>query len=92
MAMTFSLTPEPEDEAREAGRLLFAGPVTFVKEYKPLGNYVRFSSIRGFKGLEAPVVILCELEDIDQETLDSQLYVGISRAKNHCVIVAPAAP
>ena len=31
MAMTFSLTPEPEDAAREAGRLLFAGPVTFVK-------------------------------------------------------------
>lgn len=31
MAMTFSLTPEPEDDAREAGRLLFAGPVTFVK-------------------------------------------------------------
>lgn len=29
--MTFTLTPEPEDEAREAGRLLFAGPVTFVK-------------------------------------------------------------
>jgi GTP-binding protein len=31
MAMTFTLTPEPEDEAREAGRLMFAGPVTFVK-------------------------------------------------------------
>jgi GTP-binding protein len=31
MAMTFTLTPEPEDEAREAGRLLFAGQVTFVK-------------------------------------------------------------
>ena len=31
MAMTFTLTPEPEDEAREAGQLLFAGPVTFVK-------------------------------------------------------------
>lgn len=29
--MQFTLTPEPEDEAREAGRLLFAGPVTFVK-------------------------------------------------------------
>jgi GTP-binding protein len=29
--MTFTLTPDPEDEAREAGRLLFAGPVTFVK-------------------------------------------------------------
>jgi GTP-binding protein len=31
MAMTFTLTPEPEDAAREQGRLLFAGPVTFVK-------------------------------------------------------------
>jgi GTP-binding protein len=29
--MTFTLAPDPEDEAREAGRLLFAGPVTFVK-------------------------------------------------------------
>ncbi len=31
MSLQFSLTAEPEDEAREAGRLLFAGPVTFVK-------------------------------------------------------------
>ncbi|WP_225027832.1 ribosome biogenesis GTP-binding protein YihA/YsxC [Xinfangfangia pollutisoli] len=29
--MQFTLAPEPEDEAREAGRLLFAGPVDFVK-------------------------------------------------------------
>jgi GTP-binding protein len=29
--MTFTLAPEPEDDPREAGRLLFAGPVTFVK-------------------------------------------------------------
>ena len=31
MTMTFTLAPAPEEEAREAGRLLFAGPVTFVK-------------------------------------------------------------
>jgi GTP-binding protein len=31
MAMTFSLAAEPEEAAREAGRLLFAGPVTFVR-------------------------------------------------------------
>ena len=29
--MNFTLAPEPENEAREKGRLLFAGPVTFVK-------------------------------------------------------------
>ncbi len=31
MSLSFTLAPEPEDEARETGRLLFAGPVTFVK-------------------------------------------------------------
>jgi GTP-binding protein len=31
MSMVFTLAPEPEDEARETGRLLFAGPVDFVK-------------------------------------------------------------
>ena len=29
--LQFPLAPEPEDEAREKGRLMFAGPVTFVK-------------------------------------------------------------
>ena len=31
MSMQFALAPDPEDEAREQGRVLFAGPVTFVK-------------------------------------------------------------
>ena len=56
-----------------------------------LGNYVQFSSIRAFKGLESPVVILCELEDLDEATHAQQLYVGLSRARSHCVIVAPPA-
>jgi superfamily I DNA/RNA helicase len=47
---------------------------------------VYFSSIRGFKGLEAPVVILCELEDLE-DAREQQLYVAISRARNHCVMV-----
>lgn len=31
MSMVFTLAPEPEKDASEAGRLLFAGPVTFIK-------------------------------------------------------------
>jgi GTP-binding protein len=31
MSLAFTLAPEPEEDAREAGRLLFAGPVDFVK-------------------------------------------------------------
>ena len=67
------------------------GQFTYTKEPKPVGPYIRFSSIRAFKGLESPVVILCELEDLDDETIDQQLYVGFSRARNHCIVVAPEA-
>jgi GTP-binding protein len=31
VTLTFPLAPVPENDAREAGRLLFAGPVDFVK-------------------------------------------------------------
>jgi GTP-binding protein len=31
MSMVFTLAPEPDEDAREIGRLMFAGPVTFVK-------------------------------------------------------------
>jgi GTP-binding protein len=31
MSLVFTLAPDPEDEPREIGRLLFAGPVDFVK-------------------------------------------------------------
>ena len=69
------------------GRL---GPYTLTEDPSKRKG-ILFSSIRAFKGLESPVVILCELEDLDDETRDQQLYVGLSRARNHCAIVAPAA-
>lgn len=62
-----------------------------TEERGKLGKHVHCSSIRAFKGLESPVVVLCELEDIDDMTINQQLYVAISRARNHCVIVAPPA-
>jgi len=68
------------------------GRFRLTEKARPRSPSVRFSSIRGFKGLESPVVILCELEDLDEATKQQQLYVGMSRAKNHCVIVAPNPP
>lgn len=65
------------------------GRLTLTPERGKLGNYIQFSSIRAFKGLESPVVILCELKDLDDATRDQQLYMGLSRARNHCVSVAP---
>lgn len=38
MKMTFQLAPEPADEDREMGRLLFAGPVDFLKGVTAMAN------------------------------------------------------
>ena len=50
---------------------------------------VRFSSIRGFKGLEARVVIVCELDRIEHGRAIEQTYVALSRARNHLIVVGP---
>ncbi|UJA20942.1 AAA family ATPase [Thermoleophilia bacterium SCSIO 60948] len=65
------------------------GRLGYVDKYTPTGPCVRFSSIRAFKGLEAPVVVMCELEDTDEASRDQQIYVAMSRAQNHCVVVVP---
>lgn len=46
---------------------------------------VVFDSIRRFKGLERPVVVLVELEGV-LESLET-LYVGISRAQAHLMVI-----
>jgi superfamily I DNA/RNA helicase len=77
-------------EDSKVGRSRLPDGLRFSKDPPPTRRYVRFSSIRAFKGLEAPVVVFCELEDLDGATRDSQIYVGMSRARNHCIVVAPA--
>jgi len=48
-------------------------------------------TIRRFKGLERPVIILVELSAKDAKTLDKLLYVGGSRARQHLVVIGTAA-
>jgi len=57
------------------------GRYELVRERGAHGNRIQLSSIRGFKGLESPVRF--------PERQAQLLYTGISRAKSHCVIVAP---
>ena len=45
-------------------------------------------SIRRFKGLERPVIVLVELRAEDPR-LERLLYVGISRARQHVVLIVP---
>ena len=49
-----------------------------------------FDSIRRFKGLERPVIVLVELRE-DDKHLDRLLYIGASRARQHLVVIGPVA-
>ncbi len=50
-------------------------------------NAIRICSIYSYKGLECPVVILSELERANEDVTDQLIYVGLSRARNHVVVI-----
>jgi len=70
------------------------------KENDQLGNFVltwhmdtemrdaiRVSSIYRYKGLESAVVILTELDLRREDVGDSLIYVGLSRARHHAIVI-----
>ena len=66
------------------------GNLQLTSQWPPQANEVYCTTINYFKGLESPVVILvdiCPSQYLDVETL---LYVGVSRARHHLVILAEA--
>jgi superfamily I DNA/RNA helicase len=69
----------------DAGRSLGLAP-ELQPEQPP--DVVLCDSIRRFKGLEREVVILVELR-ADDPNLERFLYVGMTRALNHLVVIAP---
>lgn len=58
---------------------------------EPPADVVLCDSIRRFKGLERPVIVLLEVPRDDPERLDRLLYIGVSRARQHLVVIAPTA-
>jgi len=68
----------------EKGKV-YAKSYKVTKDYPPSPGYIFVQHILSFKGMEAKVVILVELED--QLEKGTSLYIGMSRAKTHLVIV-----
>ncbi|MCH8888628.1 MAG: ATP-binding domain-containing protein [SAR324 cluster bacterium] len=62
-----------------------AFPITNALEPDP--GKVTLETIHRFKGMEAPVVILAGLEGMFAGTAETLLYVGITRAKGHLVVL-----
>ena len=83
---------------RPDGAAVEAWPYRLVPEYGPEGSVlppptrggeVRVSTVHRFKGLEAPVVVLAEIDGrVAPEDLPGLLYVGATRARSHLVVVA----
>jgi hypothetical protein len=65
-------------------------PADQVPDEPPDADIVLFETVRRFKGLERPVVVLCELPD-EAERLEALLYTGLTRATAHLVVIAPPA-
>jgi hypothetical protein len=52
-------------------------------------NRISYSTVSGYKGLEASIVILTDIEEIEGDWWSSVLYVGMSRAKIELVVILP---
>lgn len=71
----------------DAGRMLGIA-VEAVPD--PPSDVILMDSVRRFKGLERPVIVLVELPDADVR-LRQLLYVAMSRARHHLVVIATPA-
>ncbi len=79
---TRSLERSPVWKAQKLGNL------RLVEHPTPPGpNEVQFTSLHRFKGLEADVVVLCDVEEGSRSSTPRHLYVGGSRARGVLVVV-----
>jgi hypothetical protein len=56
--------------------------------HRPGPNEVTFSTLQRFKGLEADVIILCDVAEGDPTCSSHHLYVGTSRARHVLVVMS----
>jgi superfamily I DNA/RNA helicase len=66
------------------------GAVAVTKDQTAEPGKVLVDSIRRFKGLERPVIVLAGIDDLPPEDEKGLLYVGLSRARVYLVVVATA--
>ncbi|MBW3613363.1 MAG: ATP-binding domain-containing protein, partial [Chloroflexi bacterium] len=86
---------------RADGSPVEAWPYRLMPEYGPegavlppptKGGQVRVATIHRYKGLEAPVVVLAEIDErVAESDLAPLLYVGATRARSHVVVVCSEA-
>jgi len=83
------LVREPaDDEAEEVGDWLAACIPSDLDAVDLRSGKTKFCSIYRFKGLEAPAVVITDIEELETPAQRSLLYVGCTRALDRLVILA----
>ncbi len=66
------------------------GGFRLTDHWPPGSGEIYCTSVYQFKGLESPVIILAEANASTQQDMETILYVGCSRARNHLIVLADA--
>ena len=84
------LVKEADDDPEEVGDWLVACIPSDLDAVDLRSGKTKFCSIYRFKGLEAPAVVITDVEELMTPAQRSLLYVGCTRALDRLVILANA--
>lgn len=79
-----------EDSASCANLLSTSASATGIHPFRDGGareSSIGFATIHAFKGLEAPAVILTDIDEFGGDRMESLLYIGMSRARQCLAIL-----
>lgn len=57
-------------------------------EGAPERGYIRYSTVHSFKGLEAPVVVLTDISEVNGQRSQALFYTGLTRATDRLIVLA----
>lgn len=81
------LTPQSEKRSMWDNDEILGNYILSWDMQTDMNMAIKVSSIYAYKGLESSVVILSELDKLHEDVARQLLYVGLSRARNHAVIL-----
>jgi DNA replication protein DnaC len=78
----------PRGDQSIASRCAASGSSARLAPYNSRNGRVGYTTVQAFKGLEAPAVIVTDIEAVDSEADRSLLYVALSRASDRLYVFA----
>jgi hypothetical protein len=80
------LSPK-SDEKSSANSIYLRFPELVIFPYKSAEvQSIRFTTIHAFKGMEAPAILLTDIDSLESDSAKALLYVGMSRARINLTI------